>query len=424
MNTEPVPVALSPHLYISTNLIVTGSSLYLFHIFGLREGYVFLPALMLSIAYALLYFIRQLRGHSIFTIEKNIELNLLLRRAIVRYLVWLVILFGGYQFYLLTPPYSAITHQSTHHLFEDFLYWYLWLGIPYFALTLTFKSSRLEDFYDPAIRMLHIAKQISRQILLHLTNNNYRKPVFGVLKKKYNRKIFLNLAMRAYFIPVMVEQIFPIALAALNRLYLELSSHNFFTVILIITAVLWLIDVLNAVVAYCMESRWLENRSRSIDLTIGGWLICLSCYPPLNEFTGSIFAFAPSVANNQIDDLVFSSVGFFYVMKVVEIIVLTAHIYSDASLGPSGANITLKKLQTRGPYGIIRHPGTTTKLLLWIIQAFIYKKFWTAKFIVGYLGWGTIYVLRAFTEERHLKKFAEYRNYCKKVKHRFFPGLF
>jgi protein-S-isoprenylcysteine O-methyltransferase Ste14 len=140
--------------------------------------------------------------------------------------------------------------------------------------------------------------------------------------------------------------------------------------------------------------------------------------------TGSLFAFAPYIATNQIEDLIFSGPGLFYVAKIVEILLLTAHIYSDVSLGPSGANITLKKLQTRGPYGLIRHPGTTTKLLLWLIQAIIYKKFWTAKIIIGYIGWGTVYVLRAFTEERHLKKFAKYREYCKKVKHRFFPGLF
>jgi protein-S-isoprenylcysteine O-methyltransferase Ste14 len=38
--------------------------------------------------------------------------------------------------------------------------------------------------------------------------------------------------------------------------------------------------------------------------------------------------------------------------------------------------------------------------------------------------WAAIYVGRALTEERHLKKYAEYREYMKKVKYRFFPWLF
>ncbi len=99
------------------------------------------------------------------------------------------------------------------------------------------------------------------------------------------------------------------------------------------------------------------------------------------------------------------------------------HIYSDISLGPSVANITLKKLQTRGMYGIIRHPGAATKLLYWLLQSVFYRQFWTAKFLFGYLGWGLLYVLRALTEERHLSKFAEYRAYRKKVKYRFIPGI-
>lgn len=424
MNEDTTPKALSPHFYVWSSIGVTGCSLYLSYKLGLNENYVFLPALVLGAIYALLYFIRQCRYKSRYSIDKNIDLNTLLRRSVARYLVWLVVLLLGYQFYLLTPPYNTAKYNATPFLFENFLYWYLWLGIPYFALTLTFKSSRIEDYYDPAIRFLHVVKQISRQLMMRLSNKGNQRPIFHVLKKQYNRKIFLNLIMRAYFIPVMVMQVIPTTVSTLNMLFQELNNHQFITLIFMLTGILWLIDILNAIVAYCMESRWLENRSRSIDLTIGGWIVCLSCYPPINNVTGSIFAFAPYVASNQMGDLLFSSMGLFYAAKITEMLVLTAHIYSDVSLGPSGANITLKKLQTHGPYGIIRHPGTTTKLLLWLIQAFIYKKFWTAKFIFGYLGWGTVYVLRAFTEERHLKKFTEYRKYCKKVKHRFFPGLF
>lgn len=428
MNNDTTPKALSPHLYVWSSVGITGCSLYIFHQLGLNENFAFLPVLFLGVVYALLYFVRQCRNQtsdqSHFSIDNNIDLNSLLKRSIIRYLVWLAIIITGYQFYLLTPPYNTVSYRATPQLFENFLYWYLWLGIPYFALTLTFKSSRIEDYYDPAIRFLHIGKQIAKQLLLRLSGETSQRPVFHVLKKQYNRKIFLNLVMRAYFIPVMIIQVIPTTLTALKTLVQELHNYQLITLILMFSAILWLIDVLNAVVAYCMESRWLENRSRSIDLTIGGWVVCLSCYAPINNITGSIFAFAPFAAGNQIDDLVFNSIGFFYAAKIIEMLALTAHIYSDVSLGPSTANITLKKIQTRGPYGLIRHPGTTTKLLLWLTQSFIYKKFWTAKFIIGYLGWGTIYVLRAFTEERHLKKFAEYRGYAKKVKHRFFPGLF
>ena len=42
------------------------------------------------------------------------------------------------------------------------------------------------------------------------------------------------------------------------------------------SAILWLMDTTNASLSYCIESRWIENRSRSIDMTVGGWLVYLS----------------------------------------------------------------------------------------------------------------------------------------------------
>jgi len=121
---------------------------------------------------------------------------------------------------------------------------------------------------------------------------------------------------------------------------------------------------------------------------------------------------------------VISNLNLLYAAKILEVFFLCSIVYCDVTLSTSGANITLKKLQTKGLYGIVRHPGYTSKVLMWLARSIIYKKFWTAKYLLGTLGWVTIYTLRAITEERHLKKFAEYRDYCKKVKHRFFPGLF
>ncbi|HEC19932.1 MAG TPA: hypothetical protein ENI97_11390 [Gammaproteobacteria bacterium] len=421
MDSPAAHTALSPRVYVTANLLVTLGSLYLMSRYGLREAYFFLPVLALGISYGLLYFIRQCRdSRSRFSIDRSARVETLLRRALARYLVWLVVLALGYQLYLLTPPYSNAAYRETHLLFEAFLHGYLWLGLPYFAITLIFKASRTEDFYDPAIRFIHVFKQI----ILRSLRGDSRASVFRVLRKPYNRKVFLNLVMRAYFVPVMVEQIMPTASATLTLFYQTINDHQFMALIMLFSAGLWLFDVLNASAAYCLESRWLENRSRSIDLTFGGWAVCLSCYAPLNNLTSSVFAFAPFIATNQPDDMLINNLNFFYALKIAELLFLVTHIYVDTSLGPSVANITLKKLQTRGPYALIRHPGTTTKLLFWLLQSVFYKKFWTAKYLLGYLGWSTIYVLRALTEERHLKKFAEYRQYMKEVKHRFFPGLF
>jgi protein-S-isoprenylcysteine O-methyltransferase Ste14 len=86
-------------------------------------------------------------------------------------------------------------------------------------------------------------------------------------------------------------------------------------------------------------------------------------------------------------------------------------------------NITFKKLQDRGPYGIIRHPGTVCKLTFWWLQSVMYIRFWSLEYIFGQIMWSTIYILRALSEERHLSHLPEYRDYKKRVRYRFIPGV-
>jgi len=222
----------------------------------------------------------------------------------------------------------------------------------------------------------------------------------------------------------MIIQVLGGTLSNLDMLERIAGDNHVLNFLYFATTFLWLMDIINATLGYALEPRWLENRSRSIDMTLTGWLVCLCCYEPLNQITGYLFPFAPFVATHNPADLIIANENFLIACKVVEIILLCAHITSDISLGPSIANITLKRLQTRGPYGLVRHPGTTSKLLLWLSQSIIYKQFWTLKIIYGYVMWASIYVARAFTEERHLKKYPEYREYMQKVKYRFFPWLF
>jgi len=230
--------------------------------------------------------------------------------------------------------------------------------------------------------------------------------------------------MRAYFIPTMIIQVYGNLYTAVNITKRNYDDYAILSLLFFISAMLWLMDTINASLAYVIESRWIENRPRSIDMTVSGWLVCLSCYAPLNMLTGTFFPWAPSVATDNQGDLVMGSVNLLYGLKIAEVLMLSAHIYTDVSLGPAVANITLRKLQTRGFYGIIRHPGTTLKLCYFLLSAIFFKAFWQFEFIFGYLAWSAIYILRALTEERHLKHDATYRDYMEKVKYRFIPYVF
>lgn len=411
---------ISPHIYVFSTALVVTASLLLLEKFGSNDSYIFLPVLALGIIYAIINFYRQQKGPSVYSIDKQPDFFLLIKKALVRYIVWLAIIYLAYTFYTTEPYYSSVKYKPNTIFFESFLNFYLIVGMPYFLITGILKSSRIEDYYDPVIRIIHISKQI---VLRTLRGDNIDS-IFRVFKKKYNIKVLLNLLMRTYFIPVMVTQVYNNFLNAQFYSSNEFTHYNMLIMLYWLTTVLWLADVINASLSYCVESRWMENRSRSIDLTFSGWAVCLFCYAPLNNITGSFFFFAPNIANNDVNQLIIENITFLYAIKIFEIIILMAHIYTDVSLGPSVVNVTLKKLQTRGFYGIVRHPGTTLKLMFWLSKSIFYKSFWKLNVIFGYIMWAVIYVLRALTEERHLNQHEEYREYKKKVKYRFIPRWF
>jgi len=411
---------ISPHFYVLATFSVVAATLLLFENYGFREEYFYIPIFALAIIYGIINFIRQQQGLSEFTIATKIHIPTLFKKAIARFVVWFIFIYLAYLFFDFVPYYSSSTYRPNQLFLDYFLNIYLIVGLPYFLLTGIFKASRVEDYYDPAIRVIHMLKQV----LIRALRGDDTKSIFRVFRKKYNRKVLLNLVMRTYFIPVMVVQLYSNITLSMLYTSTEFSTHQFLIILYWLAAVLWIADILNASLSYCIESRWVENRTRSIDMTFGGWAVCLFCYAPLNMATGYIFPFAPNVVTDNPTQLVYDNLTFLYTIKIIELVVLVAHIYTDISLGPSIANITLKKLQTKGFYGIIRHPGTTFKLLFWLIQSCFYKSFWSIKYLFGYSMWFTIYILRALTEERHLNQHEEYQEYKKKVKYRFIPKIF
>lgn len=366
--------------------------------------------------YGLLNLVAQYKGNSRFRIQKNIKFKLLLRKSVARYLVWLAIICFAAGFYEIHPTYRGIKDNS---LFFSYLFkLYLIGGLPYFFVTLIIKSSPVEDFYDPSIRIIHILKQM----IIRFARRDFSN-VFRALKNRYNKRVLLNLIVRFYFIPVMVSQIYVNINNTVYSSNQHFMNYSYLSICTWISSMLWLMDILNTSLSYCVESRWIENRSRSVDLTASGWIVCIACYAPVNVATGALFPFGPFVGAAHPESILSGSEIFMYVFRTLEVLLLAMHIYAVTSLGPSMANLTMKKLQTRGLYGVIRHPGTTFKLSLWWLQSAAYAEFWKIEYIFGQLMWNVLYVLRAFTEERHLSGHQEYREYKKTVKYRFIPGV-
>ena len=108
--------------------------------------------------------------------------------------------------------------------------------------------------------------------------------------------------------------------------------------------------------------------------------------------------------------------------KAITIVALALGAVALLNLGRSfGILIAARKVKTGGLYRVVRHPMYLTDIL------------WRVGYLAGNLYWPNVliflassgcYVYRTILEERFLSQFPEYREYKKKVRYRFVPGVF
>jgi len=189
----------------------------------------------------------------------------------------------------------------------------------------------------------------------------------------------------------------------------------------------YLLDVLLAAIAYTLTLRVLDNHVRSVEPTIGGWIICVICYRPLVD------AQAPYI-QYELDNLywgnVFSPYPLLYVLWGSAILLLVfIYVWSTAAFGLRFSNLTHRGIITAGPYRWVKHPAYMAKNLSWwmISVPFIAGGSWLLA-IQSCLMLGAvnlIYYLRAKTEERHLAADPVYRDYQDYIaRHGLFARVF
>ena len=189
--------------------------------------------------------------------------------------------------------------------------------------------------------------------------------------------------------------------------------------------VVYFVDVLIFTVGYLVESRKLGNEIRSVDPTLVGWAAALACYTPFNALTGAVLG-SPTE-----DFPHFDNTTIHITLNVVALSLLTVYTSASVALGLKASNLTHRGVVARGPYAVIRHPAYTCKNMAWwigsvpfVLAAFDRSWFEGVQAVGSIAGWSAIYILRALTEEDHLRSVdGEYAAYAAKVRYRFIPGV-
>ena len=189
--------------------------------------------------------------------------------------------------------------------------------------------------------------------------------------------------------------------------------------------VLILADLLIFAVGYLVELPRLGNEIRSVDPTLLGWAVALLCYSPFSFVLG-MFLSAPGMGMLRFEDptLHFS-------LNALVLLLMAIFTWASVALGFKASNLTHRGIVDRGPYNFIRHPAYTCKNLAWwigsipiVLAAFDQSRWDGIQAFASVIGWTMLYVLRAVTEEDHLRGVdGEYAAYASKVRYRFIPGV-
>ncbi len=405
LQSSPGAEMIHPYLCWLGIFLSFGSSLALFAsgLLDVRE-YFYAPALLLIGFYTL---------HAIVTDKQqyqNRTVRQVIPKATGKYIMWGLVIYGVNRFYGAHPLYRDFT-PNTRKFFGDFLTLFLILGLPYFFVAEKFRYCTDNLLGDPYLRILSLLKCLWKR--------RFRLIGRRLLKKSYKR-IYLMAIIRIHYIPIMVEQVCLGLNNTIGFVHRPDFQWNLGTSVLLATTLTWAIDANNGAIGYFWESWFTKTRFRRIDPYPIHWFVVLICYVPFVGYAAQFVPF-PKLAENSAQLIKTSS--FNSGCEIALLILLVLYVLSGSALNFATSNLCYKKIQTKGPYAIVRHPATTFKLLFFFLSFFRYRAAFTFAGCLSYLIWMVVYICRALVEESFLKRFPDYRSYMKKTRYRFIPRV-
>ncbi len=178
--------------------------------------------------------------------------------------------------------------------------------------------------------------------------------------------------------------------------------------------VVFFVDCGMALIGYSSESRWLGNKTRSVEPTAFGWMVCLACYPPYNNVLGTYLPLENGPA-------VITDSSWLLYFRAATVVLFAIYASATVAFGFKFSNLTNRGIVMRGPYKFVRHPAYLCKCSAWWLEHIPTMTVVKAVFLTFLCG---VYALRAWTEERHLSRDPDYLEYKKRCPWILFPGIY
>lgn len=279
--------------------------------------------------------------------------------------------------------------------------------------------------------------RVSKSLLFFRVLQRWLRRPEGAVSRKITaaeRVAILTTLLKSFFGPLMAHSLMVFCVSALanGQAVLEygLPSGGFRPLFdqfgfWFAMQVILFVDVLIFTVGYLIESPRLGNEIRSVDPTLVGWAAALLCYPPFNYVTSTVLG-AQRSDFPQFDDPTLHML-----LNITLLLLMATYASASIALGLKASNLTHRGIVARGPYAVVRHPAYVCKNLAWwigaspvVVAAFGQSLTAGLLSVASVVAWSLLYVLRAVTEEDHLRSVdGDYAAYAAKVRYRFIPGV-
>lgn len=342
-----------------------------------------------------------------------------MRTAFWRWFAGLIVfaLFWGLVF---VHPFYRNNYYENWRLTCNYLFFaYAFLGFPYALVTNWLRGGCFEHRSDPCFVFLLLLRNAARTVFL--------KRSFGLWRTLKNARVKIalrDILVKIFFVPLMVVFLFSECghfFSNFSGVIREPAAWRGIFPNMVYGAVyhsIFVMDVALCLLGYLSSSRWLANKSRSVEPTVGGWLVAVACYPPFNDVMSQYLPY-DGIRGVPLAFLQTPTVE--WTLKGFTILLFVVYVWASMAFGLRFSNLTNRGIITRGPYAVIRHPAYISKNLAWWTENI--RSFSSPIQFVFLVGWNVIYCLRAITEERHLNADPDYRAYSARVKYRFIPGI-
>ena len=177
----------------------------------------------------------------------------------------------------------------------------------------------------------------------------------------------------------------------------------------------FIVDLAFCVIGYALSLRVTDSHMRSVDPTFFGWAVTLVCYEPIWSLVNAAYL---NYENGRAWTAVVPATGpLAWIWGGAIVGLLCVYAWSTVVFGLRFSNLTNRGIITNGPYRWVRHPAYLTKCLSWWLIAvpFIPLRgdlLEALRLSALLLVLNGIYILRAWTEELHLRRDPDYLRYA------------